>query len=82
MTRRLLLLGVVLLFAASIPWNRGPEAPVVIWLGLPDWVTWALACYAAAAVLNALAWLATEIRDPDRPPPPDTAGRSGEEHLR
>jgi len=79
MTRRLLLLGVVLLFAASIPWYREPEAPVAIWLGLPDWVTVALGCYGAAAVLNALAWLATEVRDPDPPGEPGAARRSGDE---
>jgi hypothetical protein len=30
----------------------------------------ALGCYAAAAVLNALAWLATDVRD-EEPGPPD-----------
>jgi hypothetical protein len=34
-----------------------------MWLGIPDWVAVALVCYAAAAVLNALAWLLTDLRD-------------------
>ena len=31
--------------------------------GLPDWVAVALACYVAAAFLNAGAWLLTDLRD-------------------
>jgi hypothetical protein len=64
-TRRALLVGVALLYAASIPWYRDPDSPVATWLGLPDWVTVALACYVGAAVLNALAWLRTDVSDPD-----------------
>lgn len=63
-TRRALLVGVALLYAASIPWYRDPDSPVSTWLGLPDWVTVALACYVGAALLNALAWLCTEVPDP------------------
>lgn len=50
------------LFAASIPWYRTAHTPDRL-LGLPDWVTVALLCYALAAVLNAGAWLLTEIPD-------------------
>lgn len=63
--RRLLLLLVGTLYALSIPWYRvGGEADG-LWLGLPGWVTVALVCYACAAVLNALAWLLTEVPDDD-----------------
>jgi hypothetical protein len=75
--RRALLIGVVLLYVASIPWYRDPDAPVATWLGLPDWVVVALACYAGAAVLNALAWLRTEVpegHDPDGPPASEERG--------
>lgn len=66
--RRLLLGGVVLLYALSIPWYRPAGAEPAIWLGLPDWVAVAVLCYAGAAVLNAAAWLLTDVRDP---PPRD-----------
>lgn len=59
--RRWLLLAIGLLYLASIPWyRRGGAEPAWI-AGLPDWVAVAIACYAAAAVLNALAWLLTDI---------------------
>jgi len=58
-----LLVAVGICFAASIPWYRTGGAPAATWLGLPDWVTVALVCYAAAAVFNAAAWLLTEVRD-------------------
>ena len=61
--RRLLLCGVVLLFLLSVPWYRDASSEPVLWLGLPDWVAVALLCYAAAAVLNAAAWLLTDLRD-------------------
>ncbi len=61
--RRLLLCGVVLLFLLSVPWYRDASAEPALWLGLPDWVAVALLCYAAAAVLNAAAWLLTDLRD-------------------
>ncbi len=32
-------------------------------LGLPDWVAVAVLCYVAAAVLNAAAWLLTDVPD-------------------
>jgi hypothetical protein len=61
--RLLLLSAIALLYVFSVPWYRAPDAPLRIWLGLPDWVAVALLCYVAAAVLNALAWWLTDIRD-------------------
>jgi len=70
-----------LLFVLLIPWYREPfPAGGGIWLGLPDWVSTALLCYVGVALLNALAWLWTEIPDP--PPagePPSEPGAGGEE---
>jgi hypothetical protein len=65
---RILLIALIgVLYAISIPWYReGGEAPA-IWLGLPDWVAVALGCYLGAALLNAAAWLLTEM--PDEGPP-------------
>ena len=51
--RRALLIGVGVLYLLSIPWYR--EA------GNTDWVAVAIGCYVGAAVLNALAWLLTDI---------------------
>ncbi len=67
-----LLLGLIaVLYAFSIPWYRETgEVPALI-LGLPDWVAVALGCYALAALLNAAAWLLTDISD-------DAEGRDGE----
>jgi hypothetical protein len=67
LVRRVLLALVVVLYALSIPWYRRGGEVGELWLGLPDWVTLALLCYAGAAVLNALAWLLTEIPDDDEP---------------
>lgn len=61
--RRLLLVAVAGLYLLSIPWYREPGAEPRLLLGLPDWVTVALACYAAAAVLTACAWLLAEVPD-------------------
>ncbi len=61
--RRALLVVVALLYALSIPWYRDAGADTGTLLGLPGWVGVALACYAAAAVLNALAWLLAEVPD-------------------
>ncbi len=66
--RRLLLAGVALLYALSIPWYRPAGAEPVLWFGLPDWVAVALLCYAGAALLNALAWWLTPIDDPPERP--------------
>lgn len=62
--RRVLLGTIAVLFVLSIPWYRD-GAEVSRWLGLPDWVAVALVCYVAIAVLNAAAWLLTDISDGD-----------------
>lgn len=56
---------IALLYAASIPWYRDPEAPLRLWLGLPDWAAVALVSYTLAALVNACAWRLTDIRDPE-----------------
>ncbi len=63
--RRSLLAAIGILYVLSIPWYREPAAPVAFWWGLPDWVAVALGCYVAIALLNAAAWLLTEVRDDD-----------------
>jgi hypothetical protein len=51
-----LLAAIATLFVLSIPWYRdGGEVGIAV----------ALVCYAATAVLNALAWLLTDISDGD-----------------
>lgn len=69
--RRSLLVGIGVLYAISIPWYRDAGEAPAIWFGLPDWVAVAIGCYALAAVLNSLAWFATEV--PDREDSPDPA---------
>lgn len=59
-----LLVGIGLLYVLSIPWYRSSGGETSLWWGLPDWVAVALGCYVAVAVMNALAWLVTEIPDP------------------
>jgi len=54
---------ILALYAVSIPWYRTSDAPVALWLGLPDWVMTALLCYLAIAVLNAIAWALTDVSD-------------------
>ena len=68
--RRGLLAAIGLLYVVSIPWyRRGGEEPGLI-AGVPAWVAVAIACYAAVAVLNALAWMLTDIpEDPERDSP-------------
>jgi hypothetical protein len=61
--RRALLVAIGVLYVLSIPWYRTPGADPELWLGLPDWVTVAIGCYAAVAVLNAAAWLLSDVRD-------------------
>ena len=61
--RGLLLVLIALLYVASIPWYRTPGGPVALVFGLPDWVAVALGCYGLAAVLNAAAWLLSDVRD-------------------
>jgi len=65
--RRWALGGIGVLYALSIPWYRagGDSAPQIV-LGMPDWVATAFGCYALVAVLNAVAWLATDLDDPPR----------------
>ncbi len=65
--RRALLLVIAALYVLSIPWYRETDAEPAIWLGLPDWVAVALGCYVAVAVLNACAWLLTDIQDTPSP---------------
>jgi hypothetical protein len=67
--RRALLTAIALLYVLSIPWYRSSDRAVAIWFGLPDWVAVALLCYAAAAVLNAWAWLLTDVSDGEGPDP-------------
>jgi hypothetical protein len=52
---------VVLLFALSIPWYRTSGEAALLIFGLPDWVAVALGCYLGVALLNAIAWLLTDI---------------------
>jgi hypothetical protein len=63
--RWLLLLGVGVLYGLSIPWYRDGGAEPELWLGLPDWVAVAIACYVGAAILNAAAWLLTDVPEDD-----------------
>ena len=75
--RRLLLLAIGLLYVASVPWYRPAGAEAEIWLGLPDWVLVAMLCYAGVALLNAAAWLLTEIPEEPGPPAPAPAETGG-----
>ena len=59
--RIVLLALIALLYLVSIPWYRESGVSTPLWLGLPEWVSVAVVCYAGAAVLNALAWLLTDI---------------------
>jgi hypothetical protein len=54
---------IVLLYVVSVPWYREADAPLAIWLGLPDWVAVALLCYVGVAIVNAVAWVVTEVPD-------------------
>lgn len=47
----------------SIPWYRAADGGTSPWFGLPEWVAVAILCYAAIAVLNAIAWLVTDVPD-------------------
>ena len=69
LARRILLAGIGLLYALSIPWYREAGASPAIVFGLPDWVAVALACYLGVAILTALAWLLSDIEDPPATPP-------------
>lgn len=54
--RRALLALIAVLYALSIPWYRSGDAPLRVWLGMPDWVAVALLCYVGVAIANACAW--------------------------
>jgi hypothetical protein len=74
---RLVLIAIIaVLFLVSIPWYREAGEAPAIWLGWPDWVAVALGCYFAAAVLNAIAWLLTDVPDEDLPSDPTGGGGS------
>ncbi len=59
--RAILLIAIGVLYVISVPWYRETGAEVAIVFGLPDWVAWALGCYVLVAILNAIAWLLTEM---------------------
>ena len=59
--RRTLLAGIGVLYVLSIPWYRSGGETGGSVFGLPDWVAVAVGCYVAVAVLNAAAWLLTDI---------------------
>ena len=63
MLRRLLLIAIAVLYVVSIPWYREAGAAPGTWLGLPDWAAVAIVCYVGVAILNALAWLLTDVDD-------------------
>jgi len=54
---------IVLLYVFSVPWYREQGEPLTLWLGMPDWVTVALLCYVAVAIVNGLAWALTDVPD-------------------
>ena len=70
-----MLVAIGALYVGSVPWYRAADPEPALWLGLPNWVSVAVGCYLAAAVLNAVAWSLTPISD-DLPP---TADSSSEE---
>jgi len=63
--RRVLLGVIAVLYALSIPWYRTSGSEPELWLGFPDWVAVAIACYLGVAILNAFAWLLTDIPEDD-----------------
>ena len=69
-----LLVAIGILYAVSIPWYRTTGAEPAWILGLPDWVSVALGCYLGVALLNALAWLLTEIPEGEPEGEPPTPG--------
>ena len=67
---RNLCLGIIaLLYIGSVPWYREAGEAPGMWLGLPDWVAVSVLCYVAVAILNAIAWLSTDIPDRIIDPP-------------
>ena len=61
--RKICLAAIGVLYILSVPWYREAGAVPQIWGGLPDWVAVSVVCYGAVAVLNGLAWQATEVSD-------------------
>jgi hypothetical protein len=74
--RRGLLVAIGILYVVSVPWYRSGGGEPEIWLGMPDWAAVAVVCYAAVAVLNALAWLLCEVHDV-QPDPADVGLNAG-----
>lgn len=72
--RRGLLLAIGILYLLSVPWYRATDAPLRIVFGVPDWVAVALGCYLLVAILNAIAWLNTEIPEESAAMEPDEPG--------
>ena len=72
--RRILLVVIALLYVVSVPWYRTTGVLPDVVLGLPDWVTTALCCYVAVAVLNCIAWWLTDM--PHEPQGPDAPEES------
>ena len=63
-SRRAICLSLIaLLYVMSVPWYRDTQAPLRVWLGLPDWVAVALLCYVGVAVINAMAWSLSDVSD-------------------
>ena len=54
---------IALLYLVSVPWYRDAEAPLRLWLGLPDWVAVAQLCYVGVAIMNAVAWIISDVSD-------------------
>jgi hypothetical protein len=54
---------IALLYVLSVPWYRDDDAPLRLWLGLPDWVAVALVCYVGVAIVNAVAWAISDVSD-------------------
>ena len=84
--RTALLVVIGLLYVVSIPWYRESGAESAIVVGFPDWVAVSIGCYFAIAVLNSIAWLLTDVSDPDPPglseaPEPGGARQPGGEGL-
>lgn len=61
--RRVCLALIGVLYVVSVPWYRESGEAPRIWLGLPDWVAVSVLCYVGVAILNAFAWMATEVDD-------------------
>jgi hypothetical protein len=72
-----------LLYILSVPWYREIEAPLRLWLGLPDWVAVALLCYVGVAIFNAVAWSMSDLSDTyDSSDGSDTANAEGPTEVR